>query len=68
MHKPWQCDKCHKRYHRVNKMRVWPTRNPGRRHGWDVEEIYLCTECMDTRQAQHVIRVAQVKLIHSKSA
>ena len=56
-----RCSQCGKPYYRRNMMEAWTIRNPGKRIGWHKDIVKVCLACMDQRQAQGIIEIADVQ-------
>lgn len=58
---PRECDLCGDPYLRVNRVRVWTTRNPGHRDGWELTDVRACIRCAPVAQVQRAVRIISVR-------
>jgi hypothetical protein len=55
---PRRCHICHDPYNRRNKIIVWTKQNPGRRTGWNREELNVCCRCGPESVARRLVITA----------
>lgn len=56
-----RCSQCGHPYYRVNAASLWTIRTPGKRLGWHKEIVKVCLKCMTKKQAEQVIRIADIQ-------
>lgn len=51
------CSRCGSNYFRRNLLVGWTQQNPGKRLGWQREELRICLACMPQKTTQQFIGV-----------
>ncbi len=63
-----ECSQCGRPYYRSNRFRLWTKQNPGHRTGWAKWDEPVCLNCQPAGQAQRILALATVRIVHRKRA